>query len=280
MLSVDVLRERAPRAVRRVTSRLRRLPDAIIVGAQKAGTSSLYAYMAQHPSLLPSSAKEVHFFDGGPGSGRDSFRKGPSFYRSYFPLRRGFGGSDELAFEASPLYLFHPQAPLRIAHLLPQVKIIVLLRDPVRRAISHYFHEVAAGRESWPMHDALVNEEERLNNAPGPEAWEEIFKRHSYKRRGLYAEQLQRYFYAFPRRQVLILRAEDLFKRTEATLVDVFQFLGVDPTFLPADLTVKNSGKIKQVVPDASRDYLEAYFEEPNRELQRLVGDEMTWGRR
>ncbi len=122
---------------RRLTSGSRRLPDFIILGAQRAGTSSLYYYLSQHPQILPAVRKELHFFD-------DHYRRGLGWYRSQFPTR---GARGTITGEATPYYLSHPHAPARIQRLLPQARLIVLLRNPVERAISHYFFEVSHQRE-------------------------------------------------------------------------------------------------------------------------------------
>src|SRR5947209_1159841 len=139
----------------------RALPDFLIIGAQKAGTTSLYRYLAAHPDIVASTRKEVHFFD-------INFWRGEWWYRSLFPLRRRLQRRPPLrnrpaiTGEASPYYLFHPFAPERAAQLLPDAKLIVLLRDPVERAWSHYRHEVANGRETMTFPDALAAEPARL----------------------------------------------------------------------------------------------------------------------
>jgi len=113
------------------------------VGAQKAGTSSLYSYMVQHPQVLPAARKEIHYFDR-------HYDKGLRWYRRHFPLRARLS-SERLSGEASPYYLFHPHAPRRIAETLPDARILMLLRNPANRAISHYFHEARVGREKLPL---------------------------------------------------------------------------------------------------------------------------------
>jgi hypothetical protein len=141
--------------VTRVTARWRCLPDFIIVGAQKAGTTSLYHYLRRHRQIRMSWVKEVHYFD-------NNFHKGDFWYRSHFPIdTRSTNGY--LVGEASPYYLAHPHAPARISKLLPSARLIVLLRNPRDRAISHYFHQKRAGIETLPMMEAFVKEEERIH---------------------------------------------------------------------------------------------------------------------
>jgi hypothetical protein len=184
------------------------LPQFLILGAQRSGTTTLYKWIMQHPQILPGTEKEIHFFDR-------NFQNGVSWYRLHFPTRRKLG-SDRITGEATPYYLFHPRAPERIRRVLPDVKMIALLRNPVERAVSHYFHEVHVGREDQPIEEALRIEESRLQ----PELekmqkdesyFSEIHHRKSYKTRGLYAEQLKRYFDLFERRQLLVLSSEEYF---------------------------------------------------------------------
>ena len=127
--------------VRRLQGPLRALPDFVIIGAQKSGTSSLYRYLAQHPQVRECVLKEVHYFDGGLEDGIDTYALGPSWYRSHFPLKREMTPGLQ-TFEASPLYLLHPLVAERIAGLMPQAKLVAMLRDPTERALSHYFHNV------------------------------------------------------------------------------------------------------------------------------------------
>src|SRR5579863_9235330 len=129
------------------TSPLRMAPDFMIIGALRGGTTSLYSYMTAHPGIGPAYMKEVHFFDV-------HYKKGFPWYQAQFPslpqkyYRERVQKQRFITGEASPYYLFHPHAPKRIAKILPQVKLVVLLRNPVTRAYSHYSHEVAGGHES------------------------------------------------------------------------------------------------------------------------------------
>mgnify|MGYP006439820863 CR=1 FL=1 len=145
---------------RKINSNNRVLPNFIIVGAQKAGTTSLFRYLTSHPQIkAPFKTKEIHFFDGGLES-EDNYKKGLKWYKSHFPLKSKM--YNKLTYEASPLYLFHPCAPKRIKKDIPDVKIIILLRNPVERSISHYFHELRKGRERLTVDEAFRKEEDRL----------------------------------------------------------------------------------------------------------------------
>ncbi len=262
---------------RRLTWRRRTYPSVIIIGAQKSGTSSLFAYLGQHPMLIPSNVKEVHFFDGGLDPNVDNFEKGTSWYRAHFPPRQQIT-DDCRSFEASPLYMFNPLASERIHNLLPSVKLIALVRNPTERAISHYFHEKRLGWESLSIEDALRAEEERLELAIRNMEYRSVeYVHHSYKSRGRYAEQLVRYYSRFPRDQILVLRSEDLFGNPASTLEMIYDFVDVDNRFKNADLEPWNVGKNRSDVDASIYEYLDDYFRPHNQKLYDLVGQNMGW---
>lgn len=261
---------------RRLTRRMRSLPDFLIIGAQKAGTTSLYSYLAEHPQLVPSFKKEVHFFDGGMRADTDDYERGEAWYRAHFPIQHGARCK---TYEASPLYLFNPLAAGRIAQLLPRAKLIVLLRNPAERAISHYFHEIRRGREQLPIGRALELEDRRL-----AACWKEAdyknpaFRNQSYKSRGLYAEQLERYSEYFADEQILVLNSEEFFRDTGRTLRRVLEFVGVDPTFTASELGPQNVASNRADVGADVYEQLNEYFAEPNQRLYRLIGRTYDWG--
>ncbi len=264
-------------AYRRVTSRDRALPDFIIVGAQKAGTSSLFHYLCQHPQLVPPFTKEVHFFDGGLHPGVDPFEKGPAWYRAHFPPK-GTLGECRQTFEASPLYLFNPLVPERIHDLVPTVKLIALLRNPTERAISHYFHERRAGHETLPVMEALLAEEQRLAPVMASGDYQsDTFMNFSYKQRGLYKEQLERFAAYFPWSQILVLSSEEFFREPGQTLRRVFEFVGIDAEFRVGDLKPRNVGRDKAKVGPEVYSYLDDYFAPHNQALYRLIGQGFDW---
>ena len=257
---------------RRATWRSRSLPDFMIIGAQKSGTSSLYAYLCQHPQLLPSSKKEVHFFDN-----IDNFEKGQAWYRAHFPLRKNVSAHFK-TFEASPLYFFHPLTPRRIFDLIPEVKLIAVLRNPTERAISQYFDENRRGHESMPIKEALQEEEKRLESVIKNKDYKnDSFIYHSYKSRGLYKQQIERFLKYFPWQQILVLSSEEFFSDPDNTLRQVFNFVGVDTEFKVKDLKPRNvSNNKNEVDPDVYR-YLNNYFLPHNQALYELIGKRCGW---
>ncbi|MGH9436880.1 MAG: sulfotransferase domain-containing protein, partial [Terriglobia bacterium] len=256
----------------------RALPDFIIIGAQKAGTTSLFSYLRQHPQLLPSCVKEIHFFDGGLNPNIDNFGKGQAWYRAHFPLRKNLG-ADQKTFEASPLYIFNPLAPRRIFELIPEVKIIALLRNPTERAISDYFHERRGNRESLPIYEALQQEDKRLESVINSKDFKNsVFIRHSYKSRGLYKEQLERYLGFFPRQRILLLGSEKFFADPNEALRRVFEFVEVEPEFKVKNLKPRNvSNASRSEVAADVYEYLDSYFLPHNQALYELVGENYGW---
>jgi hypothetical protein len=225
-MSVSTKRRIADRRVRvrEVTSFARPMPAFMIIGTQRGGTSSLYKYLEGHPDLRASIRKETEYFSR-------RFGEGEGWYRAHFPLTLGPGGH-RLGFEATPDYLFYPWAPERIAERLPDARFVVLLRDPVRRAYSHYRHMVRLGLDALPFDAALASEEERIASDVTSLERDPLFfcrslLRFSYATRGRYADQMARWFAAFDPSRFLILRSEDLFADPGRAVDEVTAFLGV-----------------------------------------------------
>lgn len=253
------------------------LPQFLILGAQRSGTTSLYKRITKHPQILPATEKEIHFFDL-------NYRNGVPWYRLHFPTRHKLG-NDRITGEATPYYFFHPRAPERIRHILPDVKMIVLLRNPVERAVSHYFHEVRLGRENHPIEEALRIEELRLQPELEEMRNNEFYvstthQRHAYKARGLYAEQLKRYFNLFERRQLLVLSSEEYFSDPSNALHVIFSFLEINAGFLPHGLTPQKIAGRDPTVPDLVYQALQKYFEPHNETLFQLLGRDLGWNAR
>lgn len=213
------------------------MPNFLIVGAQKAGTTSLYHYLGQHPEVYVSPVKEPHFFNN-EGGGRVYAGPYPGPARRITTVQeyeKLFDGvSDEKAVgEASPSYLYLPEVPGRIRRRIPEAKLIAVLRDPVERAYSAYLHTVRTGRE--PLEDfreALRDEERRIR-----EGWHHLYH---YRNRGYYHEQLGRYYEAFGRERLRVYLHEELNEDPAGIFADAFRFLGVDDTFVPDTSTRYN----------------------------------------
>lgn len=247
----------------------RALPDAVILGAQKSGTSSLHNYLTQHPGVTAPLRKEVHFFDL-------NFERGEQWYRAHF----GRAGEPGLNLDSSPYYLFHPAVPERLRAMLPAAKLIVLLRDPVRRAYSNYWHERDKGRESLSFEDAIAAEPGRIEIAQARLANGTLDRSHehqhfSYLARGRYAEQLERWFGDFQRKQFLILRFEDLVEEPLAVLNQALAFVGLPPAE-SVNLEARNTRRYPPVTA-ATAARLREYYEPWNRRLEALLDRPIGW---
>jgi hypothetical protein len=193
----------------------RPLPNLVIAGAQKSGTTSLHHLLAAHPDVFfPVEPQEIHFFDV-----EENFARGVEWYAGLFRAWRG----ERWVGQTSPLYMFEARVPERMAAVIPEARVLFILRDPVKRAYSHYWHEVRYGFEDRPFEEALALEAERLRR--GFEA-----RRHySYVARGRYAEQIERFRACFPSERLLVLLNEELQSDPKATLRRCAGFLGLDP---------------------------------------------------
>ncbi|KZR61793.1 sulfotransferase [Prochlorococcus sp. MIT 1303] len=195
-------------------------PGFLGLGVQKGGTTSLYRLLTHHPGVFLPQWKELHYFSLHHGLG-------DAWYADFFAKAK----EDQCAGEITPYYIFHPLAPGRIKALVPHVKLIVLLRDPVERALSQLFHSQRLGLEPLELEEALAAEAERLALAePAVMAGERhpSHQEHSYLARSRYELQLARYQALFPAEQLLLLRSEDLFADTQSIWVTLQTFLGLD----------------------------------------------------
>ncbi len=265
---------------RKSTNPFRMLPDFLVIGAQKGGTTSLYNYLIEHPGIVPAYTKEVHFFD-------KNFYKGLAWYRANFPtylekyyLER-FHKQKCLTGEATPYYLFHPHAPYRVAKILPKAKFIVLLRNPIDRAYSQYAHQARQGYETLSFEDALVEEEKRTANERENLLKDERYfsfndKHYTYLARGKYIDQLQVWMELFPREQFLILRSEDFYGYPASTLKETFKFLDLPIVELQKEYKPYNNGTYSKMEP-ATRKHLIEYFEPYNARLSEYLGINFDW---
>jgi hypothetical protein len=190
------------------------LPNFIICGTQKSGTTSLYYYLKEIPSIALPLKKEIHFFDL-------YYEKGVGWYKKYFEEFQNKGY--KLIGEATPSYMYFEDVPRRIYELIPNTKLIFMLRDPIDRAYSHYWHTVKRGYESLSFDEAIEMEEKRISDAPSS-----IRQRYSYIDRGKYIVQLKRFWKYFPKEQMLILITEELKERPKKIQNQIFEFLELD----------------------------------------------------
>jgi Sulfotransferase domain len=263
------------------TSGLRDLPDFIVIGCQRGGTTSLYRYLSLHPCVAPTVvSKGVHYFD----VHRD---RALSWYRGHFPpsayrrWRSVAYHQPTITGEASPYYLFHPLVPEQVAHAVPDARLIAVLRDPVKRAFSHYHHEREGGFEDRPtFEEALDAEDARLDGEVArmrqdPSYASFSHQHHSYVSRGRYAEQLDRWFTLFPEERILLLTSEEFYGDTAATFAVVERFLGI-PSHPIETFKTYNAHTYDPMDP-ATLERLRATFREPNERLAERLGRDPGW---
>jgi hypothetical protein len=278
-----VIRDRARAVARRAIVPLRVRPTFLVIGAQKAGTTSLHRYLSEHPAVLCAEPKEVHFFDLA-----HHLAYGRGWYLSHFPLRtralriRRRLGVEPAVGEATPEYLFHPRGPERVHAFDPGLRLIALLRDPVERAYSQYQMQVRKRGETLSFEEALEREETELpyelrRMSEDPTYTWPHDRRRSYVARGRYAEQLERWLSLFPREQLLVLTSEELWTDPAATTSAVSAFLGV-PEWRPRTFPHQSAGAHESMAPE-TRDRLALLFEPHNRRLEELLGRTLGWTR-
>ena len=270
---------------RATTNPVRLLPGFVIIGTQRGGTTSLYNYLAEHPSIGVASIKEVHFFD------TPHYKQGLAWYRGHFPpfIQKYYTRhAQKQAFitgEASPYYLFHPFAARRMANTLPHVKLIVMLRNPVDRAYSHFYHELDGGHETLSSFEEaiecegvrLAGEREKMQ---ADEYYASYNHRHfSYLARGMYADQLQSWMSFFPKEQFLLLKSEDFYADTAAVFKQTLAFLNLpdlDSSGKKAEFKQYNTTRPPRMHP-ATRKRLIDYFAPHNARLDELLGSDLGW---
>jgi hypothetical protein len=257
-------RARLVQGWRSASASARPLPDVVIIGAQRGGTTSLFDWLASHRSISPAFTKEVHYFDR-------FYANGERWYRSHFPL----GARSRLTLEATPYLLFHPLAPARVAaDLPPSTRFVVLLRDPVQRAVSHYWHSRRIGAEDEPLAVALdlAREEQRL---AGEEAVvlaggeSPAYRNFSYRARGRYGEQLRRWYDAVDPARMLVMPSEELWGDPDGP-GRVLSWLGLSPHAVPFPAT--NDAPRGSAEDDALLTELRRYFAPYDEDLFSVIG--------
>jgi len=256
---------------RMLTHDRRALPDFMIIGTQKGGTTSLYRYLAKHPQLKPNYVvKELSFFD-------EYYNRGIDWYRSNFPIKR----DGKLYFEGCTHYLYHPSAPKRILETIPAVKTIALLRNPIDRAYSSYRHQVRAGRETLSFEDALQAEPERLQGErerllSDPAYVSYNYNHFSYIERGKYDEQIKNWFIHFPKGQMLILSSEAFFDNPGKVIEQCLNFLEVPITSIDHNKK-HNTGNYNSPLEPATREQLQQLFLPHNQALYQMLDTDFGW---
>jgi Sulfotransferase domain len=262
------------------TSSLRMSPDFVLAGGQRCGTTSLFRALLEHPAILgPVHHKGINYFDLNHDRGTD-------WYQGHFPLRsvaslRTRGADEEaVTFDASGYYMYHPHAADRLANDLPDIKVMVMLRDPVERAFSAYKHEFARGFETETFERALALEDERvepeLARMVAEPGYASFAHRHqSYRRRGYYAEQIERFTRRLGRDRVLVVDSERFFSEPLAEYRRITDFLELQPH--QPDRFDKWNARPGSPMSEPMREQLRDAFAPHDVALQVLLGHAPSW---
>ena len=240
------------------------IPNFIIIGQVKCGTSSLYYYLTQHPQILPAIKKEIHFWN-------NNLDKGIDWYLSHFPAISS--EQDLITGEATPNYLNSKDVALSLFQEFPHMKLIVLLRNPVDRAISQYYMFSKARIDKSSLEKSISSALEISTTQSNMNSYHNLSNR--YIKRGQYIDHLCKWMGIFPKKQFLILKSEELFANPEATVNQVFQFLGVE-SYQLQEYRNHNEGKYPSVSRSV-REALNYYFRPYNQKLEEYLERKFDW---
>lgn len=291
------IKRRVPRPIKRgarsairqgaiATASQRVLPDFLIIGTKRGGTTSLWNWLVRNPAVAPmfpshQQIKSPHYFD-------IHFDRGLDWYRSHFVTRNALSRRVQehgtaITGEASPYYMFHPLAATRVRGTIPSVKLIVLLREPVARAYSNYWERVGSGAEDLPTFEQAIDAEDQRMRGEAeriladPTYYSVNHDSHSYLARSRYAEHLASWLTLFPREQLLIMPSEELYRDESAAYARVQDFLGIPEAEIPS-LPRYNRLRVPPIAP-STKARLQEYFDPHNAALARLLGDSgPLWG--
>lgn len=247
-------------------------PNFTILGTQRGGTTSLFNYLADHPCVVPPQVKETYFFCKKYDKNRidedylslfPTIAKAHDIKTKYNVFATG---------EATPFYLYHPAVPKRIKEHYPDMKFIIMLRDPIDRAYSHWKLETSRDTEKLTFPDAIRMEDKRLE---GKEIDMYDHFCYSYARKGYYAEQIKRWFEHFPKTQFFFIKSGSFFQNPAAVYRQVLMFLKL-PIYRLAKYAQYNPSE-KTTLNSDIRKELSTIFKPKNRELYDLLGANLGW---
>ena len=260
------------RAYRIMTNQLRVLPDFVVIGSSKSGTTSLHYYLIQHPRII--SERNVHFFEYMQTNSIE-------WYRAHFPTKAYKNFKKLTVGEQTATYLFHPLIPKRIHTTIPNAKLIVVLRNPVDRAYSNYTHQVREGIEKRTFEEAIKSELKRIEICKNNSEYKinnDDFSSHvifSYLRHGIYVDFIKAWMEFFTKEQFLILPTYDLNNNRAKFLKQVFDYLNVQ-NFEIKDVERQNVGEYKKL-DKSMRKFLVDYYRPHNERLFKLLEKNFDW---
>ncbi len=258
------------RGVAGITSSSRVLPDFIIIGTVRSGTTSLYYNICEHPSVLPADYDEIGFFDS-------NYELGLEWYRSMFPTQKQMKELEQnsglaITGEDTPFYFWKKEVVERISEILPNVKLIGIFRNPIDRAYSNYNLGIRKNTEKMTFVEAIDEEEDFLKNHSFREAVE---RKRSYISKGMYSKQMKLWLEIFSKKQIHILSTEEMKKDPQSTLEKVFKFLEI------SDYTIKSPQKEKVETYEKMslevRERLSEFYKPYNEEFFQIIGKRFDW---
>ena len=264
----------------KLTSPMHTLPDFLIIGAAKSGTTSLFEHLIKHPSIFPPLAQQPNFFTS-------NFHNGESWYRSYFPsiitknITQTIKKKKFLTGEASTQYYWYPHAAKRAKSLLPNAKIILLLRNPIDRSYSQYQMEFSKGNEELiSFEDAIEQENERIKDEYDKMLHDENYYSNqytiqSYITKSIYVNYIEEWFKYFPREQFLFLNSEDFNSNTSKVYKQTLNFLNVSEIDFKK-YEVFRAAKYQEMNP-STRKKLSEFFKPHNEKLYKLINQNFHW---
>lgn len=260
----------------KLSSNYHSLPDFLIIGAAKSGTSSLYEYLNQHPSILPCVVKEPNYFTA-------YYNRGLDWYKSCFPFKAKRIFCPEKKFltgEATARYYWYPFAPERVKQLLPNCKIILLLRNPVERSYSHYKMRYRNGIIDQTFEQEISDEPKRIEGE-----WDKMlndksyfsfkFNSNGYLTKGLYINYIRKWFELFPKNQILVIKAEDFFSNPETITNETLEFLGL-PSIKLKNYEIMRKGLDDKLNSDTRKKLID-YFKPYNQKLYDFLKNDFEW---
>lgn len=267
----DLVKNFLPNVWRRSTQRFRHLPTTLIVGAQKAGTTQLYSYLVTHPCCFGAAEKEVDYFS-------KQAERSVQWYRSRFPLSFRVTRTRGQVMEASPSYLATPSALRKMKEVVPKARIIVILRDPVSRAFSHYQHRKTRHLEMRGFAECVAEElrEHAFSPQFGLALQANAKPMLGYVARGYYALQIELLLKLFARNRVLFVDSATLFQDTTATCQRVFDFMGLDD-FEVQPTKIFNRGFYKETIDPRVAEQLREHYRPYDDLLANLLGMPFSW---
>lgn len=264
----------------------RPFPDFLVIGAKRGGTTSLFNYLVRHPGILglypqARGKKSTDYYFANNDQTERWYRSHfhSNVYRKFLSTRLGYTA---LSFEASPYYVWDPRIAEKVAGRSPQTKAILLLRDPVKRAWSHYQERVQNGVEPLKFSEALEREDERLDGEldrmlSDPHYHSTAWDWYSYKSRGEYLWQIENWTRHLPRENLLVLFSETLYVDTQTTVDKICNFLSLPRFALPTTRTYNASQQTQERIGEREEENLGKYFQAHNQELAQYLELDVPW---